>query len=138
MPIYQESTRPIERPCDSFTAVEIHISLVGRANLRGEIYRQLRQAILERRLRAGDALPPTRELARRLAVARATVVFAYDRLAREGFLTARVGSGTFVTSFQAPLPARSRRARKPAALSARAVWGSIGLPSALEEAAPFE
>src|SRR5262247_3498135 len=101
--------------------MDIHVSLVGRANLRAEIYRQLRQAILERRLRSGDALPPTRELARRLAVARATVVVAYDRLAREGFITSRVGAGTFVTAFPAPLPSPPPKTAKRSALAARPI-----------------
>lgn len=44
--------------------VEIHVSLIGRTDLAGEIYRQLRSAILTGHLRAGERLPPTRELAR--------------------------------------------------------------------------
>src|SRR5262245_52543425 len=108
--------------------MDLHVSLVGRANLRAEIYRQLRQAILDRRLRSGDALPPTRELARRLAVARATVVVAYDRLAREGFVTSRVGAGTFVTAFPAPLPAPARKPHKRGALRPRAIWGALAAP----------
>jgi GntR family transcriptional regulator/MocR family aminotransferase len=53
--------------------VELHVSLVGRRDLAGEIYRQLRAAILEQRLQGGEALPPTRELAARLSVARTTL-----------------------------------------------------------------
>jgi GntR family transcriptional regulator / MocR family aminotransferase len=64
--------------------MELHISLVGRKDLGGEIYRQLRQAILAGQLRPGDPLPPSRELARRLTVSRSTVTGAYDRLAGEG------------------------------------------------------
>jgi GntR family transcriptional regulator/MocR family aminotransferase len=40
-----------------------HVSLVGRKDLSGEIYRQVRSAILDRRLRPGDRMPPSRELA---------------------------------------------------------------------------
>jgi GntR family transcriptional regulator/MocR family aminotransferase len=78
--------------------MEVHVSLVGRKDLSGEIYRQLRRAILAGRLRPGDRLPPTRELARRLSVSRTTVAVAYDRLWGEGFVTARVGAGTFVSA----------------------------------------
>jgi GntR family transcriptional regulator / MocR family aminotransferase len=74
----------------------MHVSLVGRKDLTGEIYRQLRRAILDGRLPPGDGQPPTRELARRLSVSRTTVTVAYDRLAGEGFITSRVGDGTFV------------------------------------------
>ena len=67
-------------------AVDVHISLSGRKDRAGEIYRQLRSAILERRLTQGDRLPPTRELARRLGVSRTTTSVAYDRLISEGLL----------------------------------------------------
>src|SRR5687767_14399419 len=73
-----------------------HVSLVGRKDLSGEIYRQVRRAILDKRLRPGDSLPPSRELARALVVSRATVTVAYERLIAEGFVTSRQGSGTFV------------------------------------------
>jgi hypothetical protein len=50
-----------------------------------EIYRQLRAAILDGRLKGGDRLAPTRELASRLSVSRTTVMDIYDRLLSEGF-----------------------------------------------------
>ncbi len=77
--------------------MEVHVSLSGRQDLSGEIYRQLRRAILEGRLRAGDLLPPSREMARNLEVSRSTVGVAYDRLWGEGLVTSRMGSGTFVS-----------------------------------------
>src|SRR5262245_21271397 len=77
--------------------MDLHISLVGRKNLSGEIYRQVRRAIVDGRIRPGEAVPPTRELADRLGVARNTVTVAYERLGAEGFLTSRVGAGTFVS-----------------------------------------
>src|SRR5829696_1853239 len=93
---------PIPGPVDqtngsaaTLTAVEFHVSLVGRKDLAGEIYRQLRRAILDGRLPSGGRLPATRELAAQLSVSRTTVVVAYDRLLGEGFITARVGAGPF-------------------------------------------
>ena len=115
--------------------MDLHVSLVGRRDLSGEIYRQLRRAMLDGRLRPGDALPPTRELARRLGVARTTVTVAYDRLAAEGFLTSRVGAGTFVAEHAG----RARdvgRQRTPGVLRGRTVWGS--LPLLLPFARPAE
>src|SRR5262249_43940939 len=97
----------------SVTTVEVHVSLLGRTDLAGEIYRQLRAAIIAGRLRAGDPLPPTRELARRLSVSRGTVAVAYDRLSGEGFVTSRVGAGTFVTGWVARgVPAAHRPRRR--------------------------
>ena len=78
--------------------VDVHIDLTGTRGHRDAIYRQLRAAILDGRIRPGEALPPTRELAQRLAVSRTTVSAAYDRLTAEGFLAGRVGAGTFVTA----------------------------------------
>jgi GntR family transcriptional regulator / MocR family aminotransferase len=88
--------------------VEFHVTLSGRGDLAAQIYRQLREAVLDGRLRPGERLPPTRELARRLAVSRNTVAAAYERLTAEGFLTGRVGAGTFVAA--AVTRARSRSA----------------------------
>ena len=64
--------------------------------LTRQIYSQLRGAILSGRLRAGDRLPATRDLARRLGAARLTVATAYDWLRAEGYVYGRVGAGTFV------------------------------------------
>src|SRR5918996_1162452 len=116
-------TRPIGRRLAS--AVDVHVSLAGRYDLSGEIYRQLRSAILEGRLRPGDRLPPTRELARRLGVSRTTTSVAYDRLSSEGLAVARIGAGTFVGQVGAT-PARRR---VPAALRPLAAWQSIPVPS---------
>ncbi len=76
--------------------MDLHVVFDGRQDLGGQIYAQVRTAILDGRLRPGESLPPTRELARRLAVSRNTVSSAYDRLIGEGFLAGRVGAGTFV------------------------------------------
>jgi GntR family transcriptional regulator/MocR family aminotransferase len=118
--------------------VQLHVSLVGRKELSGEIYRQLRRAIVDGRLRPGESLPPSRELARGLSVSRTTVTVAYDRLAGEGFVTARVGAGTFVNVHGAP--ARNERARPPVegALRPRPVWDSIPLSTAFARPAQFD
>jgi GntR family transcriptional regulator/MocR family aminotransferase len=73
-----------------------HVSLAGRGDLAARIYRQLLDAILDGRLRPGQRLPPSRELARSLQVSRNTVAVAYERLTADGFLTGRVGAGTYV------------------------------------------
>jgi GntR family transcriptional regulator / MocR family aminotransferase len=116
--------------------VEVHVSLVGRKDLTGEIYRQLRRAILDGRLPPGGRLPPTRELARRLSVSRTTVTVAYDRLVGEGFLATRVGAGTFVSNGLngAPYPTR----RTGGALRPRPIWDTIPVPIVFERAAEFD
>jgi GntR family transcriptional regulator/MocR family aminotransferase len=118
--------------------MEYHVSLIGRKDLSGEIYRQLRRGILEGRLRPGDALPPTRTLARSLNVSRTTVTVAYDRLLGEGFVTSRVGSGTFVGERGPRVGGNGRRTEAPGVLEARAVWDSIRLPTAFDRPARFD
>jgi len=65
-------------------------------NRQQAVFDRLRQGILAGTLPANARLPPTRALAEELGVARQTVVLAYERLASEGYVRARTGSGTFV------------------------------------------
>ncbi|MGH9185023.1 MAG: PLP-dependent aminotransferase family protein, partial [Acidimicrobiales bacterium] len=120
--------------------MDFHVSLVGRKDLTGEIYRQLRRAILDGRLAPGERLPPTRELARRLSVSRTTVTVAYDRLTGEGFVAARVGAGTFVSTHRPSAPARGRGRATPTdgSLRPRPIWAAIPLPTAFAREAEFD
>jgi GntR family transcriptional regulator / MocR family aminotransferase len=61
-----------------------------------QLYEQLRRMILRGDLPPGSRLPTTRALAQALDVARVTVTSAYTQLQAEGFVSARVGAGTFV------------------------------------------
>jgi GntR family transcriptional regulator/MocR family aminotransferase len=107
--------------------MDVHIQLSGRGDLSTRIYRQLLDAVLDGRLRAGERLPPTRVLARRLSVSRNTVAVAYERLAAEGVLVGRVGAGSFITT-ESIRQVRARRA--PAgSLQARPQWRSLKVPA---------
>jgi GntR family transcriptional regulator/MocR family aminotransferase len=112
--------------------VDVHVTLEGRGDLSVRIYRQLFDAVSDGRLRAGEQLPPTRELALRLAVSRNTVALAYERLVAEGLLEGRVGAGTFVAD--GPVRTRARHAPSGAPLELRRFWrtppGPLGVPSA--------
>ncbi len=66
------------------------------ASLYQQLYQQLRRAILTGRLPPGAKLPSTRALARELAVARNTVMGAYQQLLAEGYVEGETGSGTYV------------------------------------------
>src|SRR5256885_3751852 len=114
--------------------MELHVSLVGRGDLTGEIYRQMRASILDGRLRPGERLPPSRELALGLCVSRTTVSVAYDRLVSEGFVTSRVGAGTFVN--RQSDPRKGGMKRRPGALRPRSLWEQVILPTALWRADP--
>lgn len=115
----------------------LHINLAERDDLSGEIYRQTRRAIVGKVLRAGDALPASRELAQRLSVARATVVTAYERLEAEGFVESRRGAGTFVSHWQPPTEAPGKKL-SPRTLEPRPIWEAIPLPVVFDQPADFD
>jgi GntR family transcriptional regulator / MocR family aminotransferase len=115
-----------------------HVSLVGRGNLTGEIYRQIRQAILDGRLAAGDRLPATRELARSLAVSRSTVTAAYERLLGEGLAEARAGAATLVSGQVVRAGREAPRSRAAGALQPRPVWDAVSVLVAFDESAKFD
>ena len=70
------------------------------------IYRQLGQYVQRLigtgELRAGDRLPPTRELAGQLGLNRTTISAAYEWLESEGLIEGAVGRGSFVRSSATP------------------------------------
>ncbi|MFC4763515.1 MocR-like pyridoxine biosynthesis transcription factor PdxR [Dyella koreensis] len=74
------------------------------------VYAQLRAAILDGRLVSGSKLPGERQSAVFFGVSRNTVARVYAKLAIEGFVLSRQGSGTYV----APKQSRPRRERFPA------------------------
>jgi GntR family transcriptional regulator/MocR family aminotransferase len=74
------------------------VDRAGRTPIFRQIYLQARSAILLRTFAPGTRLPSTRSLARRLRVARASVASAYEQLYAEGYLTGKIGSGTYVSS----------------------------------------
>ncbi|MDO8701261.1 MAG: PLP-dependent aminotransferase family protein [Undibacterium sp.] len=61
-----------------------------------QLYRLMRQAILDHVLPADTRLPSSRDLATELHISRNTVLYAYEQLLAEGYVEARAGSGTFV------------------------------------------
>ncbi|HEV2893227.1 MAG TPA: GntR family transcriptional regulator, partial [Actinomycetota bacterium] len=73
----------------------------------------LRDAIRDGRLPAGSALPPSRTLAEDLGCSRWVVTETYAQLAAEGYLEARVGSGTRVR----PLGQNEEAGRSPPAVA---------------------
>ncbi|MFC0623410.1 MocR-like pyridoxine biosynthesis transcription factor PdxR [Kribbella deserti] len=63
----------------------------------------LRTAIRTGRLRTGERMPSSRDLAAQLGIARGTVTGVYRQLLAEGYLEARHGSGTWIADV-APQP----------------------------------
>ncbi|ALN87285.1 PLP-dependent aminotransferase family protein [Lysobacter capsici] len=98
----------------------MYLPLDGRGPLHGQLVRSLKEAVLAGRLPAGMRFPPTRLLAQQLGVSRNTVLAAYEQLRAEGFMQARVGSGSYVALPGAPVQPRSEPPTRIAAQSAYA------------------
>ncbi|OON60822.1 DNA-binding protein [Massilia sp. KIM] len=113
--------------------MELHLLLEGRKDLAGQLFRQLREAIRGGRLADGVQLPPSRLLASQLGVSRKTVAEAYLRLARDGYVSARVGAGSFVRATPQAAP-RPVAAGELAGAATLARWASLERP--LHHAAP--
>lgn len=62
----------------------------------------IRAKVASRALAAGDRLPSVRRFAATMGVSPSTVVEAYDRLAAEGLIRARPGSGFYVSAAALP------------------------------------
>ena len=103
-----------------------HFPLVLPARDRGVtatrwLYAAVRAGILEGRLRPETRVPSTRELGRSYGLSRGTIIAAFDQLKSEGYLEAKVGSGTYVSRIlpdrplrAAPTPVRLAATRGPA------------------------
>ena len=75
-----------------------------------QLYHQLREAILQGKFES-QRLPPSRELASELGVARITVSQAYNQLETEGFVLRRRGAGTFIAPYLSAVAERSAATR---------------------------
>lgn len=102
--------------------VDLHVSLSGQRNVSSQLYRQLREAILDGRLRGSEALPSSRVLARQLQLSRNTVLLVYDRLRAEGFVVSRMGAGTYVSD---GIRIRSPKGPATSPLRPRAFWRDV-------------
>lgn len=85
--------------------LELVTNRAGPRQLSNSLHAQLKAAILKGRLRPGAKLPATRTARSHYGVSRDTAQEAYDRLAHEGLVIARYGSGTYVAD---PLPTVNR------------------------------
>ncbi|MBZ6076113.1 PLP-dependent aminotransferase family protein [Microvirga puerhi] len=72
------------------------------ATRTGTVMAAIRAKLANRALTPGDRLPSIRRLATTMGVSPSTVVEAYDRLAAEGLIRARRGSGFYVAGSGSP------------------------------------
>jgi GntR family transcriptional regulator/MocR family aminotransferase len=101
----------------------------GPAPLTVQIVGQLRTAMSDGRLAAGERLPSTRALASDLGISRTVVTGAYAQLFAEGWIEGRHGSGTYVAD-------GASRAGMGEERNGRAADARAGRPRAGEPAGP--
>ena len=76
--------------------MDIIISNTSGAPIYEQIEMQIREMILRGELKAGDALPSMRTLAKDLRISMITTKRAYEELERDGFIESFTGRGSFV------------------------------------------
>lgn len=76
--------------------MKLIISSVSGEPIYEQIKTQIRSAVLSGELKAGEALPSLRKLAKELRISVLTVTRAYNELADEGVVQNLQGKGTFV------------------------------------------
>src|ERR1700757_1848963 len=78
----------------------VRLDRSARAPLRAQLEAAWREGVRDGRLRGGERLPSSRELARELGVSRGMVQECYGQLLAEGYLTSRTGSATRVADIR--------------------------------------
>ena len=119
-----------------------HGTTAPKTPLRLQVYRQLRAAIEQGSFAAGARLPPSREHARALGVARNTVLWAMERLRAEGYVITRVGDGSYVAAdlaaLRRPMAQASRGSRVAAMAPALSRRGQLIADTALHWQPPLQ
>lgn len=105
-PISDNSTEPMREPRapSPFPFDFTGLNLTPGRGLAEQLYQLLRERIRSGQLDAHVKLPTTREFANALQISRNTVIRAYDQLYAEGYISGRVGDGTYVAEPAARLP----------------------------------
>src|SRR5262249_51776519 len=120
----QGSNGPLFQPAatrrPSTVPIAIRIDSHCRLSLHDQIGEQIKNLIIEGKLRAGCQIPSSRQLAEHLGVSRNTVLFAYNQLTSEGYIDTKKGSHTYVSeahpqsaSYRKGLPGSQPQSRGP-------------------------
>ena len=88
--------------------MQIRVSSNDGVPIYLQIQQQIKYLVASGRLQAGDQLPPVRKLAEQLVVNPNTVARAYRQLEAAGIVTARRGSGAFISEADSPLAKREQ------------------------------
>ena len=88
--------------------MQLHISTKDGVPIYLQIVNQVKYLVAAGRLAPGEEVPPIRTLAEQLVVNPNTVAKAYHELEREGVVTKKHGSGTYISDNGSPLARRER------------------------------
>ena len=113
--------RSAQAPAEGADFLQLRRDEAPPQGLTTWLVERVRGAVAEGRLAPGAALPATRVLARELGSSRGVVVEAWRRLADEGLVVARTGSGTVVAGPMAVPAPPSAPSPAPVPLPAGAV-----------------
>ncbi|MBR2503524.1 MAG: GntR family transcriptional regulator [Oscillospiraceae bacterium] len=78
--------------------MDIIISNHSDEPIYAQIENQIKAMIMQSKLKAGDALPSMRSLAKNLRISLITTKRAYEDLEQDGFITTVAGKGCFVAA----------------------------------------
>ncbi len=109
--------------------MEIIISQKTNQPIYEQITSQVKEMVMDGRLKHGDPIPSMRSLAKSLCISVITVQRAYDDLQKAGFIETTVGKGSFISTngklfYQEELQKRAEKHLTEAAKIAR----SSGIP----------
>lgn len=112
--------------------MDIIISNSSTSPIYEQISRQIKDQILQGELKAGDALPSMRMLAKELRISLITTKRAYEDLEKDGFLETVPGKGCFVSEKNMEF-LREEQLRQVEARLQEAVNAAISCGLGLEE-----
>ena len=109
--------------------MKLIISSVSGEPIYEQIKTQIRSAVLGGELKAGEALPSLRKLAKELRISLITTKRAYEELERDGFIVTMTGRGSFVAAKNLEL-LREEKRKQVEALLAQAAQAArtVGIP----------
>lgn len=76
--------------------IHINLNREDKLSLSRQIYRSIKESILNGKITVGTKLPSSRELSGELHVARNIVIESYEQLIAEGYAYTKNGSGTYI------------------------------------------
>ena len=115
--------------------MKIRIDLHDGVPIYLQIVNQIKYLVAAGRLAAGEEIPPIRALAQQLLINPNTVARSYLELEKEGVVTTRHGSGTYISDQGSPLARKERRkilAQRADALLAEAGHLDVSLNDVLD------